>query len=199
MAVFTSGAWVGTGPSTLPRLGINATADDTNRLNATTPSVLFAAEDDDICLRARAAGHRILRIDAAMSRHDANILKLKQWYQRSKRGGYGFANIFHRHGGAPEYYFRRELFSVLLWGGLVPLLFVLGLLLAPMLAGLMFVLYMAQIAKTLLWRLRAGDSMRVAAVYSMLIVTGKVAECAGVMQYLKNWLFSRQHRLIEYK
>lgn len=50
MAVFTSGSWVGTGTSALPRLGINATADDTNRLNATTPSVLFAAEDDDINL-----------------------------------------------------------------------------------------------------------------------------------------------------
>jgi|GEM_PF-2839852 len=32
------------------RHGINATVDDTNRRNATTPSVLIAAEDDDIYL-----------------------------------------------------------------------------------------------------------------------------------------------------
>jgi hypothetical protein len=50
MAVFASGIWSATGGSTTPLLVINATADETNRLNINTPSVGFSAETDDIKL-----------------------------------------------------------------------------------------------------------------------------------------------------
>ncbi len=160
---------------------------------------IIAAEDDDLCLRARRAGYRIYRLDAEMSRHDANIMHLSQWYRRSRRGGHGYANINHLHGAGPDKYFRRELVSVAVWGGCVPLAFSFFLLVNPPVAVLIFLLYALFIAKTVGRRLKMGDSLNVALAYGVLIFTGKVPELMGVFQYWKNRLLARKHQLIEYK
>ncbi|MGI9318737.1 MAG: glycosyltransferase [bacterium] len=160
---------------------------------------VIATEDDELCLRARLAGYKIYRIDAMMSKHDANIMSLNQWFRRAKRGGHGYANIFHLHGNGPDKYFRRELISVLVWGGVVPLAILCSLLFAPLLAGALFLMYVLFILRTSLRRLKKGDPLKIAIVYGALIFTGKVPELAGAFQYWKNHLFSRKHLLIEYK
>lgn len=160
---------------------------------------IIAAEDDDFCLRARRKGYRIYRIDQLMSKHDANITQLSQWYRRSRRGGHGYANIFHLHGNGPDRYFRRELKSVLFWGAAVPAAFVICLFAAPVLALLLLAGYLAFIGKTVLRQLSQGHSLKIALAYGFLIYTGKMAELMGIVQYVKNHLLSRKHQLIEYK
>lgn len=160
---------------------------------------IIAAEDDDVCIRARRAGYRIYRVDAKMSKHDANITKLSQWYKRSKRGGHGYANINRLHGDGPDQYFRRELISVSIWGAVVPLIFLFFLIVKPPIALLIFVLYSANVCRTILRRWRSGDSFAVAFAYGFLIFTGKIPEFFGVIEYWKNHLLSRKHQLIEYK
>ena len=160
---------------------------------------IIAAEDDDICLRAKKAGYKIYRLDATMSSHDANIMHLSQWYRRSKRGGHGYANINHIHGHGPDKYFRRELMSVCVWGGCVPLAFLFFLWVKPIISAALLFLYALFIVKTVFRRLKSGDSCKVAFAYGALIFTGKIAELMGVIEYWKNRLLSRKHQLIEYK
>lgn len=160
---------------------------------------IIAAEDDDLCLRARYAGYKIFRLDANMSHHDANIMYLSQWYKRSKRGGHGYANINHIHGRGPEKYFRRELISVMLWGGCVPLAILSSLVVFPPLALLILLAYCLFITRTIVRRWRNGDSPKIAIAYGLLIFTGKIPELFGAFEYWKNRLLSRKHQLIEYK
>lgn len=160
---------------------------------------IIAAEDDDVCLRVRLAGYKIFRLDATMSRHDANIMHLSQWYRRSKRGGHGYANINHIHGNGPDKYFRRELMSVMVWGGCVPLAFLLFLPIQPKIAAAILALYCIFISKTIVRRLKLGDPLKIAFAYGVLIFTGKIPELMGVFEYWKNRLLSRKHQLIEYK
>lgn len=160
---------------------------------------IIAAEDDDLCLRVRRAGYRIYRLDADMSQHDANIMRLGQWYRRSMRGGHGFANINRLHGNGPDRYFKRELRSVFLWGGLVPIAFVASLLIEPLAALIILSGYVLLILRAAFKRSRNGDTFKVAIAYAALIYTGKIPEFFGVLKYWKNHLLARHHTLIEYK
>jgi GT2 family glycosyltransferase len=155
---------------------------------------IIAAEDDDLCVRVRAAGYRVFRLDARMSMHDANIMRLSQWYKRCQRGGHGYAQIHHIHGRRPERYFRRKLLSAAFWGG-VPFSFLLG----PFVAMPVGLLYTSAISRTVLRRLRLGDDPEVAVAYGLLMFTGKMPELYGALQFYKNHLLSRKHELIEYK
>ena len=160
---------------------------------------IIAAEDDDFCLRARKAGYKTYRLDAAMSMHDANILHISQWYKRAKRGGHGYANIYHLHGQSPLNYFQRQIQSVLFWGFLIPLVFLLSIYFLPLLAISIFITYVFFIIKTILGRLNRGTPFKTSLYYGFLIYTGKTPEFIGILQYCKNHLLSRKHQLIEYK
>ena len=160
---------------------------------------VIAAEDDDFCLRVISAGYKVFRIDADMSMHDANITRLSQWYRRSKRGGHGYANIWHKHGREHDQYFRRALISVIIWGGLIPASFLVSLWLSPITAAVIAGLYAAFVLRAIGRRRRTGASLRLSIAYGLLIYTGKVYELMGAFQYARNQILSRDHHLIEYK
>jgi GT2 family glycosyltransferase len=160
---------------------------------------IIAAEDDDFCLRVRAAGFKTWRLDALMSSHDANITRLSQWYQRSKRGGHGYANVNHLHGRGPHRYFRRQLISALFWGALLPAAVVSSALIAPWLAMALLIAYGLSILRSTLRMKHLGYTARVSVLYSLLVYTGKIWEVQGVVQYWLNHALSRKHCLIEYK
>src|SRR5690606_27385943 len=82
---------------------------------------IIAAEDDDLCLRVRRAGYSVVRIDAPMTLHEANITSLREWYRRALRAGHAYAQVHHEHRHGPEKHFARQLRSALLWGGVGPL------------------------------------------------------------------------------
>ena len=61
---------------------------------------IIAAEDDEICLRMRGKGWRVLRIDCDMTLHDMAMTRFGQWWRRELRGGLrGLATRMPR--GAP--------------------------------------------------------------------------------------------------
>lgn len=168
------------------------------RVNGFTIDII-AAEDNDFCLRVRAAGYRILRLEPEMTWHDANIMRLSQWYKRSIRGGYGFANISHLHGDNPECHSRKQLYSIVFWGGIVPSIFVVSLLVNPAIAVGLVVIYALIIVRLVLKKIVQGNSVKIACVYSFLIYTGKIAEFLGVLRYWKNTVLVQNHNIIEYK
>lgn len=160
---------------------------------------IIAAEDDDFCLRVRDHGYKVMRIDTEMSVHDANMSELSQWFRRAKRGGHGYANIFRIHGNGPSHYFRRELASTVVWGAIIPSVFVFSIFVYPWLAALLVSLYGVSLLRTTARIVGKGHSYKVAVLYALLVNSGKIWEFQGVIQYWVNHLLSRKHRLIEYK
>lgn len=164
---------------------------------------LIAGEEPDLCARLRAAGHRIRRIDAEMTQHDAAMTRFGQYWRRAKRSGHAYAELAWRGRGAPDPLWRRRVRSILIWALLLPVL-----ILATALAGwfaprilavtaLLLALYPAQILRMAV-RDRArgfGFALRHAA----LLIAGKFAELQGVALYHKRRLAGATARIIEYK
>jgi cellulose synthase/poly-beta-1,6-N-acetylglucosamine synthase-like glycosyltransferase len=57
---------------------------------------LIAGEEPELCRRLRGGGSRILHIDAPMTLHDLGISKWRQYWNRSVRTGYAYAEIADR-------------------------------------------------------------------------------------------------------
>ncbi len=150
---------------------------------------LIAGEEPELCVRLRAAGWRVWRIDEEMTLHDAAMTRIGQWWKRTRRGGHAFAEGAALHGAAPERHWVAEMRRALLWGAVLPLVAVLGALVSPW-ALLILGLYPLQM-------LRLG--LRYGWERGVFMVLAKVPEALGVLQYWLNRLRHRQARLIEYK
>jgi GT2 family glycosyltransferase len=109
---------------------------------------LRAGEEPEMTARMRAAGWKIWRIDASMTEHDAKILTLGQWWRRTQRGGYGYAQAWLATKGLPNRLYARNLRSAFIWAVAIPLIVIavaivarapLALLSLPLLYGLQFI------------------------------------------------------------
>jgi cellulose synthase/poly-beta-1,6-N-acetylglucosamine synthase-like glycosyltransferase len=84
-------------------------------------SELRAGEEPEMTARMRAAGWKIWRIDVPMTEHDAKILTLRQWWRRTQRGGYGYAQAWEATKGLPQRLYARNLRSAFVWAIAMPL------------------------------------------------------------------------------
>lgn len=151
---------------------------------------LIAGEEPEMCVRLRAAGWRISRLPVEMTRHDANMMRFGQWWQRSKRAGHAFAEGAALHGAPPERHWRTETRRALAWGLALPAAAVLG---AIFLHPLLLLLLLAYPAQYLRLALRMGAAP---AFFSLL---GKFPEAMGALNFYRNRLGGRRGALIEYK
>ena len=69
---------------------------------------IIAAEDDEVCLRIRREGWKVVRIDAEMTLHDMAMTSFRQWWRRSTRTGHAYAEGSAMYGRAPERHFVRQ-------------------------------------------------------------------------------------------
>ncbi|BFM05368.1 glycosyltransferase family 2 protein [Halioxenophilus aromaticivorans] len=180
-----------------------ARANALSEVGGFDPTVI-AGEEPEMCFRLREKGWKIWRIDCLMTHHDAQMTHIKQWWNRVKRCGHAFAQGAAMHGDSPERYYRREVKSVMVWGGLVPAVMLLCLLL--WLAGGPPWLLLSWLAPGLLWlktfRWAKNDrqlSMKYAAVYAFYIVLGKVPELVGILTYKRRARKKQNLTIIEYK
>lgn len=170
-------------------------------------------EDFELCLRLRQAGWVLLRIDAEMTRHDMEMTRFGQWWRRSIRSGYGFAQGAARHGRSPDRLFVRDVYSSLFWGIILPAS-ILALALAasflapaaarPALAAaalLLAALYPAQILRIAVRHRRAGMAPRDAWLYAWSCTLGKVAHAIGLVRFQAERSLGRDRpeRVITYK
>lgn len=157
---------------------------------------LIAGEEPELCVRLRAAGWRIWRLDAEMALHDAAMRRFGQWWRRAMRTGYAYAQGAHLHGAPPERHRVRESRSAWFWGLGLPAIAIGA---APLLGvwTLAFLgAYPLQMVRLALggerpWRencWRAG-----------FLVLGKFPEMLGQLKFLAHRLRGRQAQLIEYK
>ena len=146
---------------------------------------LVAGEEPDLCLRLGQQGWKIKRIDAEMALHDADLTRFSQWWRRAQRSGHAYAEHVWRHGAKAFPRWRRQIWSIALWGLAIPLC---GLALlaawafgAPTLwaAVLLFSIYPLQIVRI---AIRSRKSIS----YAALIVIGKFAELGGAARFYLN-------------
>jgi len=161
------------------------------------PAVI-AGEDDDLCLRLRSQGWKVVKLPDVMALHDAAMTSFIQWWRRSIRSGHCFAQGAAIHGHSAERYWMRERRSTFVWGGLVPLatacmVYVAGL------PGLLLLGAYAALGAKMFIRLRSRYRPSDAALYSAACIIGKLPNFIGALMYYWNCIFRRQPRLIEYK
>lgn len=156
---------------------------------------LIAGEEPELCVRLRAAGWTIWRLDAEMALHDAAMTRFGQFWKRARRGGHAFAEGAARHGGPPERHFVAETRRALLWGAALPAA-ILGATLALGTAGLLpALLYPVQVARVA----RRDGGTRAAWEYALFLMIGKFAEAQGAIEYHWRRKRGRPAAIMEYK
>lgn len=144
-------------------------------------STLRAGEEPEMTARMRAAGWKIWRIRADMTEHDARILSLGQWWKRTQRGGFGYAQVWSATGRLPQRLYARQLLSAFVWALLVPAIFVV----AAAISGQPLVLLAIPLAYALqLFRIaaRADGARRWAR--AGLTLLGKFPETIGATRFV---------------
>ncbi|RFO98301.1 glycosyl transferase [Rhodoferax lacus] len=157
---------------------------------------LIAGEEPELCVRLRAAGWRIWRLDHEMTLHDAAILRFGQWWNRSKRAGYAFAHGAALHGAKPEQHWVRETRSAWLWGLWLPCSM---LCLALLTHGWALGLFLAYPLQALRIYLRNRNKLPAAGWHAVFLVLGKFPEAQGALRSWVQRLGGKTMTLIEYK
>ena len=185
---------------------------------------LIAGEEPEWCLRLRGMGYRIVRIPEVMTIHDANILRFSQWWRRTKRAGYGGADVFHRVRRAIPGTEREDIpFSHIVdssrqWtirfaltclfglvGGVAVAATFGGGIAAAVVTGLFFAVFLPvslgiaqaiRIARSIADR---AEDPRHRLAYGLFTVIGKFPQCLGQIRYHRDLRRGRIARLIEYK
>lgn len=157
---------------------------------------VIAGEEPELCIRLRAAGWRIWRLDRDMTLHDAAITRFGQWWRRTLRFGHALAEGTLLHGAPPERHWVRESRSAWFWGLGLPLFAgACAALIFP--AGLVILAaYPLQVARLALRDERAaGDNWQRA----FFLVVGKFPEMLGQLKFWLQRFRAEPSRLIEYK
>lgn len=157
---------------------------------------LIAGEEPELCVRLRAAGWKIWRLAEEMTLHDAAMTRFGQWWQRSLRAGYAFAQGAYLHGAAPERHWLRESRRAWLWGLGLPLAIILVSALVGGWGLLLLLIYPLQAVRI---ARRGGRSVRENWLQAVFLVLGKFPEMLGQLKFLLNRFGAGKTVLIEYK
>ena len=161
---------------------------------------MIAGEEPELCVRLRQAGGRILRIDAEMTLHDAQITRFGQWWRRSLRAGHAYAEGSWLHGHSPEHHWVKESRSIWLWGLLLPLLAIATAWLTSGLSILLLLMGYAVLGdKVYQNTLQRGFNSEDALLYSLSCMLSKFPQVQGQIQFHIFRLLKRQRTLVEYK
>lgn len=166
---------------------------------------LIAGEEPDMCLRMGRQGWCFARIDAPMTRHDAQITRFGQWWRRAKRAGFAAASHVARHGDKSLPGDVGQVKRMLAWAGLLPILLIVFLLLAlveerfvyvAMLVPTLYVLQWLRLTRT---ERRAMPNLKLAAKAGALRVIHQFAALSGLCSYWRDRLRGNERGIIEYR
>lgn len=157
---------------------------------------LIAGEEPELCVRLRQKGWRIWRLDAPMTTHEAGMLYFGQWWKRSTRAGYAFAEGAYLHGAAPEYHWVSESKRAWCWGFYIPLVIFISFIIKPVIGAILLLLYPLQMLRL---SLKSNRALRQACLQSFFLVVGKFAEVIGQFKFLWHRYTNKKAQLIEYK
>lgn len=164
------------------------------RVGGFDPAVI-AAEDDEFCIRVRAAGFAIRRLAADMCVHESGMTRFSQWWRRAYRAGHAFAQVGSMHSG----YFAAERRRALLWGLALPFG---AFAAAPVTGGaslLALLLYPASLLRTRANLIRGGAAAPDASLYAAFLTLSKFPNFLGIADYWRKRLLARPLGIVEYK
>jgi len=169
-------------------------------------AAMIAGEDTELSMRLRKRGWRLRRIDAEMTLHDAAITQFGQWWRRIRRSGHGYGEMAFLHPDARDPNWPRSVRSIIFWGGVLPALWLLAILLALTLdprwgiaAAVIFILWPLRMIQLARRQRRRGLTSKVARASGILLMIGKLPQFLGLIGYHFDRLSGRASRLIEYK
>ena len=144
---------------------------------------LLAGEEPELCGRLRAQGWEIWRIAAKMTEHDARMLHFGQYWRRSLRGGFGYAQVWNQSRKSGDALYGRQLASALAW--------TIGLPLAVLVIALLFrkpaILAVIPIAYVVQW-LRITGKIRIDRPHRLgqaaLTLLAKFPETLGAARHM---------------
>ena len=157
---------------------------------------LIAGEEPELCVRLRALGWALECLDDEMTLHDAAITRFSQWWLRTMRGGYAYAQGVQLHGRPPERHCVRQLRSALMWAIGVPTVVGLAWPIVGSWASVALCLYPLQALRI---AAAVPGSVPIRLLRGTFLVLGKFPETQGAMRFWRNTLRKRAGTLIEYK
>jgi GT2 family glycosyltransferase len=159
-------------------------------------SDLICWEEPEMCVRLRRAGWRIWHMLDVMTLHDAAMYRFSQWWQRTQRAGYGYAQAVALHGAPPECHGVVESRRAWTWGFFLPLLSsIIALCFGPW-GFLLLLAYPLQIVRI---ALIGKHSARKNWWRAVALILGKFPEMQGQLRYIVDRCRGARARLIEYK
>jgi len=159
---------------------------------------LIAGEEPEMCFRLRQQGWKIFRLNKEMTLHDAAITKFSQWWNRAKRAGYAYASSCDLHGASFEKFKVKELRSIVFWGGVLPILMLLLLLLNKVFI-VFFLIYPLQVMRLYFKFKSLNRPKRIRFFYALTTVMAKAPQFLGCIKFYVDKLKGTQTKLIEYK
>jgi GT2 family glycosyltransferase len=158
---------------------------------------LIAGEEPELCVRLRAAGGRIWRLDRDMTWHDAAMTSWRQWWRRNVRSGHAFAEGAYLHGQPPEGHFAAETRRALLWGAALPLAIVIcTAAISPWLL-LLFAAYPLQWMRIGARFVRSGTP--IPWTHAAFLLLGRFPEAQGALKFRLGRVRGHRSAIIEYK
>jgi glycosyltransferase involved in cell wall biosynthesis len=159
---------------------------------------LIAGEEPELSFRLRQHGWKIYRLDAEMTWHDAAITQFKQWWQRSKRAGFAYAEGSYLHGKSEEKYWLKETRSIFVWGGLLPIFLILLTIVNKwFLMG--WVIYFIQIVKIAIFNLHDEYPKKFRFLIAYSFVACKFPQFIGIFSFHLARFLKYRAKIIEYK
>ncbi|MEM7619273.1 MAG: glycosyltransferase [Pseudomonadota bacterium] len=156
---------------------------------------LIAGEEPELCVRLREKNYNILRIDADMTLHDANMMHFEQWWKRSVRAGHAYAQVSCLHKASKKGIWKTQTRRALIWGLLLPMM-ILGAIAYNPVFSLALLIYPLQICRLAMAKGMMRKTSWLSATY---LVIGKFAEAQGILKYYLRKMRREQPMLIEYK
>lgn len=158
---------------------------------------LIAGEEPELCVRLRQNGGKILRLDAEMTLHDAQMTRFQQWWKRSQRAGHAFAEGAWLHGAPPERHWVADVRRIAFWGLGVPLVAIAAAWWTRGLSLLLLLGYPVMVYKIFKYYRRSLPS-KSALLYALFCMLGKFPQAQGLLQFYWNKFSGKRSTLIEY-
>jgi glycosyltransferase involved in cell wall biosynthesis len=162
-------------------------------------NLIIAAEDDELGVRLRQAGGKLIRLDRESLIHDANMTHFGQWWTRAKRCGYAFASVAALHGKPPEWKFVKELRRTMWLGAILPLLVLLAIGPTKGCSLLLLLRYPVAIGCTLQAARKRGFGWYDSLVWAISCGFAPFPAVLGVVKFYRMQHRHREPEIIEYK
>lgn len=161
---------------------------------------LIAGEEPELCVRLRQNGGKIIRIDAEMTMHDAQIMHLSQWWKRSIRNGHAYAEGAWLHGKPPEKHWVKESRRIWFWALILPLSAFASACLSGW-TGLILLLaaYSILVFRAYKYAKTTNISTSDALLYGLFCVLDKFPQLIGQVQFHLSRLLGKKRTIVEYK